>query len=110
MTQVRCRAARLAPFSPQARSHRASCLRCQASDARSRLVDRELAAMGREVVPAPRQLASAVVDRLGTQDAIDPRRPLVARLAARYAAMAGVGVATAAALISGIIRRRSRAV
>jgi hypothetical protein len=73
------------------------------------MVHRELEAMGHETVPAPRQLAPAVVTRLGTQDAVDPRRALAARLAARYAAAAGVGAATAAALITGIVRRRSRA-
>jgi hypothetical protein len=73
------------------------------------MVHRELAALEGEVVPAPRQLASSVVTRLGTQDAIDPRRPLAARLAARYAAAIGVGAATAAAVITGVVRRKSRA-
>ncbi len=109
MNPTVCRMARLAPLSPKARAHRAACLRCQAADARSRMVHRELAAMEDEVVPAPRQLASSVVTRLGTQDAIDPRRPLVARLAARYAAAAGVGAATVAAVVTGILRRKSRA-
>ena len=108
MTPMRCRIVRAAPIGGRARAHRASCLRCQATDARHRVLHRELEAIGRETVPAPRQLAPAVATRLGTQDAVDPRRALAARLTARYAAAAGVSAATAAALITGIVRRRSR--
>jgi hypothetical protein len=90
--------------------HREHCLRCQAEQVRGRALERVLVSMSDETVAAPAFLHAATVARLGTQDAADPRRQLVARVAARYAAAAGVTAATAVALLSGLARRRSRAV
>ena len=64
-------------------AHRERCLRCQADKARRRSLDRELAALGAEVAPAPATLHAAVMARLGPQDAADPRRGPAARAPAR---------------------------
>jgi hypothetical protein len=90
-------------------AHREHCLRCQAADARQHSLGRDLAALGAEVVPAPPTLHTAVMARLGPQDGADPRRALVARAIARYAAAAGVAVGLLSALLAGLARRRSRA-
>lgn len=90
-------------------SHRASCLRCQAAAARRRSLQRSLAALADEVAPAPAGLRDGVLARLEAQDAADPRRALVARAAARYAAAAGVVGATLVALAAGLARRHQRA-
>ena len=90
------------------RKHLRSCLRCQASEARDRLLRRELANLGDEVTSAPPYLAAAVMAHLGEQEEGPPRRRIVAGPAARYAAVAGVGAAAAAAIITGVVRRRSR--
>lgn len=88
--------------------HLRSCLRCQASEARGRVLRRELANLGGEVTPAPPYLAAAVMARLGDQEEGHARRRIVEGPAARYAAVAGVGAAAAAAVITGMVRRRSR--
>ena len=90
-------------------AHREGCLRCRADDARRRSLDRELAALGAEVVPAPPSLHASVMARIGPQDSADPRRALAARAAARRAAVAGVGIAVLATLLAGLARRHSRA-
>ena len=89
--------------------HRDHCLRCQVERTRTRSLNREIAALRAEVVPAPATLHTAVMARLGAQDLTDPRRRLMARLAARYA-VAGVTAATAAAVLTGMMRYRSRPV
>jgi len=90
------------------RRHRARCLRCQAAEARARSTARLLRSLADEVVPAPPELAPAVLRRIGRQDARAPRRELVRQMIGRYAAAGGVTVATAAAVATGVIRRRSR--
>ncbi len=113
MSEVRCR---VVSWWPQgwptefAHRHREHCLRCQADKVRSRSLERALASLRGEMVTAPSYLHAAAMARLGTQDAADPRRRLAARVAARYAAAAGVTAATAVALLTGLARRRSRAV
>lgn len=92
-----------------AAAHRGNCLRCQAEAARDRTVRRGLAALADDVVPAPGSLEAAVLQGLGTQDAADPRRALVARIAARHAAAAGLAAATLVAVGAGLLRRHSRA-
>lgn len=91
-------------------AHGRSCLRCQASGARARVLRREAARLGSEIIPAPPYLAAAVMARLGEQSSGAPRRRILAGVAARRAAAAGVGVtaAAAAALITGLVRRKSR--
>ena len=90
--------------------HREHCLRCQAGEVRGRSLERFLISMRDETVTAPAYLHAATMARLGAQDAANPRRRLVARVAARYAAAAGVVAATTVALLTGLARRRSRAV
>lgn len=111
-----CRIAALWPrvWVPAAVSaHREHCLRCQVAGTRARTLGREIAALRTEVVPAPPTLHTAVMARLGAQDLADPRRRLVAGLAARKAAagvaLAGV-TATAVAVLTGVARWRSRPV
>ena len=112
MSPVLCRLTAALPEgadrAPITRAHLRSCLRCQASGARGRLLRRELAGLGSEVVPAPPYLAAAVMARLGEQGEAHPRHRVVAGLTGRYAAVAGVGAAAAAAVITGMIRHRSR--
>jgi hypothetical protein len=114
--QVTCRIASLwpRPRVPAAiTGHREHCLRCQVDDTRQRSLSREIAGLRTEVVPAPPTLHTAVMARLGPQDLADPRRRLVAGLAARKAAagvaLAGV-TATAIAVLTGMARWRSRPV
>jgi hypothetical protein len=64
--------------------------------------------MRAEVVPAPPGLHRAVLRRLPTQDALRPRRRVVLRTLARQVAAAGVTAATGAALLTGVVRWRSR--
>ena len=107
-----CRLAGWWPFSrlPEVLAdHREHCLRCQVTDTRRRSLDRGIAALRGEMIPAPPTLQAAVVAGLGVQDAANPRRRLMARVAARYAA-AGVTAATAVALLTGVARWRSRPV
>ncbi|MBM3694743.1 MAG: hypothetical protein FJW79_02240 [Actinobacteria bacterium] len=111
MRRLRCFLADLAPGEgpPALAAHRESCLRCQAAGARERALGRALGALRDEVVAAPPGLQMRVLARLGRQDAFDPRRALIARAAARYAAAAGLAGATLAALLAGVLRRHSRA-
>jgi hypothetical protein len=103
-------AARVPGSRPEAlAAHRRSCLRCQAATARDHAVQRGLVELADELAPAPPGLKAQVLARLGRQDAADPRRDLVARAAARYAAAAGLAVATVVALAAGVARRHSRA-
>jgi hypothetical protein len=60
-------------------------------------------------MPAPAGLRAEVLHGLGKQDAADPRRALASRIAARYAAAAGLAVAAVLALAAGLVRRHSRA-
>jgi len=94
---------------PALAEHRRACLRCQASAVRERNVRRGLEALGADLVPAPMGLQARVLERLGEQDAADPRRALVARAAARYAAVAGLASTALVALVAGLARRHSRA-
>ena len=109
---VLCRLAALLPgeISPRAlNEHRRSCLRCQTETARYRSWNRELAAWRAVVVPVPDGFQTRVLAGLGAQDAVDPRRALAARAAARYAALAGLASASLVALAAGLARRHSRA-
>jgi hypothetical protein len=106
-----CRLAAAVPGAarlPITRAHERSCLRCQAVGARRRTLRKGLAGLGDEVVPAPPYLAAAVMARLGDQDSAGAHRRIATRLAARRAAVAGVSVAAAAAVITGLALRRSR--
>ncbi|MCJ7725309.1 MAG: hypothetical protein MUP76_02820 [Acidimicrobiia bacterium] len=95
---------------PVTKAHIRSCLRCQAAGARARVLRRETARLGSEIIPAPPYLAAAVMARLGDQDATNPRHRILVGPVARRAAAAGVGVtaAAAAAVITGLARRKSR--
>jgi hypothetical protein len=64
--------------------------------------------MRTEIVPAPPGFQPAVVARLPRQDALQPRRRVVLRALARQAAAAGVTAATGAAVLTGVLRWRSR--
>jgi hypothetical protein len=105
---LRCRLNRLLParFDRFARAHAEACLRCQAREARRRLIRRELAALAGEVIAAPPHLAAAVLARLGDQGSPDPAR----RAFVRAAATAGLAAAATAAVLTGLARRRSRLV
>lgn len=87
--------------------HRDSCLKCQADAARLRGVSRDLGGLEQEVYRAPGGLHTQVMATLPHQDASDPRRPVVVRVAARYAAGVGVAVATLAAIIGKRWRRKA---
>lgn len=114
MATLMCRLIARAPADsrvlPTAQRHVESCLRCQASRVRRRVVQRTMASMGIEVVPAPAHLGAAVL--AGIAEEGEPHRSgrVPARLAAGYAAAAGVGAAAAAAVMTGMVRRRSRPV
>ena len=97
---------------PVTRAHAGSCLRCQARDSRNRVIRRELTRLGSETVGAPPYLAASVMARLGDQAPEHPRRGVLAGPVARRVAAAGVGVtaAAAAAVITGLALRKSRAV
>ena len=90
--------------------HRDRCLRCQADTARRVGIARDLRSLRAEVASAPPGTAEAVMMRLGTQDAADPRGPLVLRIVTRWAAAGGMAAATLATLAGVALRRRSRAV
>jgi hypothetical protein len=106
-----CTASRLLPDArwPALSAHREQCLRCQAEAARRHSLARDLTALGAEVVPAPSTLHTAVMARLGPQDAANPRRTLITRAIARYVAAAGLAAGLLGALLAGLARRRSRA-
>ena len=92
--------------------HTRSCLRCQAVGARERVLRRETTHLGSEIIPAPPYLAAAVMARLGEQASAHGGRRILAGRVARRAVAAGVGItaAAAAAVITGLARRRSRTV
>lgn len=87
--------------------HRRHCLRCQAEAARLRGVSRDLGGLEEEMFPAPGGLHTQVMATLPHQDASNPRRPLLVRVFARYAAGAGVAVATLAAILGRRLRRKA---
>jgi hypothetical protein len=111
MSPVICRLVEMVPpdmpLNRVLEAHREQCLRCQATDARSTGMSRELSTMGGETMRAPDGLATVVMSRLPAQDGSDPRRPLVVRLAIRYSVAAVIGVATIAALLARALSRRS---
>lgn len=100
------------PVAAVVRAHARECLRCQARDARRRLVRREVSRLGYETIAAPPYLAASVMARLGDQAPERLRRRIPAGPLARRAAAAGVGMtaAAAAAVITGLAVRKSRAV
>ncbi|MBU1227390.1 MAG: hypothetical protein KJ698_09315, partial [Actinobacteria bacterium] len=95
---------------PPARAHVRSCLRCQVVGTRERVLRREMARLGSATVPAPPYLAASVMARLGEQGSAGAGHRIPAGSAARRVAATGVGVtaAAAAALIAGLVRRKSR--
>ena len=95
------------PFGALVESHRETCLRCQADAARDRGVAREVHTLGTETVRAPSAMQGRVMSRLGAQDAFDPRRPLVIRLVVRHAAAVLAATATVAAVLAGLLKRRT---
>ena len=97
-----------APLNRVLRRHKEHCLRCQAADARTVGVSRRLSTLGGEVVPAPDGLATSVMTRLGPQDGADPRRPIVVRVAVRWAAAALVLLASVAAVAAAFTTRIRR--
>jgi hypothetical protein len=97
------------PFSGLVESHRETCLWCQADAARDRGMAREVHALGGETVRAPEAMQGRVMSRLGAQDAFDPRRSLVIRFVVRHAATALAATATVAAVLAGLLRRRTPA-
>ena len=101
-----------AAVSAVVRAHARTCLRCQARMARNRALRREIARLGSETLPAPPYLAATVMARLGDQAPDATRRSVLAGPIARRAAAAGVGMtaAAAAAVITGLAVRKSRAV
>lgn len=107
MTSFMCRIANAVPDNSRLTRlfdrHREHCLRCQADAARLRGVSRELGGLEGEVLPAPGGLHTHVMATLPPQDASNPRRPLLARVIARWVTGIGVAVATLAAIIG---RRR----
>ena len=88
--------------------HRDRCLRCQADTARRVGIARDLLSLRSEITPAPPGTAEAVTMCLGTQDAADPRGPVVLRIVARWVAAGGMAAATLATLAGVALRRRSR--
>ncbi len=95
---------------PWRASHQRSCLRCQASAARARTLDRELRSLRDELVPAPPGVVTAVKENLQQQDSLVPRRILQLQRLARQATAAVVAAATGVAVAMGLIRRRKRLV
>lgn len=91
-------------------AHVRSCLRCQVVGTRERVLRREMVRIGSVSIPAPPYLAASVMARLGDQASANPRRRVLAGAAAHRAAATGVGVtaAAAAAVVTGLVRRRSR--
>ncbi len=96
------------PLNRVLRRHREHCLRCQADDAKTTGVSRNLSSLETETLKAPEGLATDVMIRLGQQDGSDPRRPLVVRLAVKWATTGVVVLASAVALAAGIVSRLRR--
>ena len=86
--------------------HRAGCLRCQADAVRLRGVSRDLGTLEDETFHAPGGLHTQVMATRPRQDAADPRRPLLARVVARYVAGIGVAAATLVAIITRVWKKR----
>lgn len=111
MSKLTCRLVSLVseggPTTSWVAAHRDRCLHCQADAVRGRGLSRELNTMSSETVAAPDEIQGRVMARLGVQDASNPRRPIVVRVIARYAAAALAGIATAAAVAAGLTRRGS---
>lgn len=109
MTRLMCWIANAVPdgsfLAKRFDSHRERCLRCQADAARLRGVSRDLGGLEGETLEAPGGLHTRVMATLPTQDSANPRRPLLVRLVARYAAAAGVALATLAAILGRRGRR-----
>jgi len=103
----RCTAATTVP-GPWRTSHRNRCLRCQAAAARTRGLERELRSLRHELVPAPPEVASAVMANLRSQDSLMPRRILQLRRLARQATAGIVTAATGVAVTVGLLKRRKR--
>ena len=93
---------------PWRTSHRASCLRCQASAARARVLERDLRALRHDLIPAPPGLANAVMADLGPQDSFGPRRILQLQRLSRQATAGVVAAATGVAVAMGLLRRKKR--
>ena len=115
MSSSLCRLSAVLPdgaASAVVRVHSRECLRCQARNARRRVVRREISRLGSETLAAPPYLAASVMARLGEQAPDRLTRRILADPPARRAAAAGVGMtaAAAAAVITGIAVRKSRAV
>jgi hypothetical protein len=114
MSSITCRLVAMippdVPLNRVLQAHRAQCPTCRADLAGSTGVSRELSTMSRETLRAPDGLATTVMSRLGEQDGADPRRSLVVQLAVKYSAVAIIGLATVAAMIAGVLSRRSRRV
>lgn len=112
MSSITCRLVSMIPpdmpLNRVLQAHRDQCTTCRNDLAGSTGVSRRLSTLGGETLRAPDGLATSVMSRLGEQDGVDPRRPLVVRLAVKYSAVAVVGLATVAALIAGVISRRIR--
>ena len=87
--------------------HRDYCVRCHADALQLRGVSRELGTLEEEMVRAPGGLHTEVMATLPPQDAANPRRPLLGRIIARYVAGIGVAVATLAAILGTVRRRRA---
>ncbi|MEE9581359.1 MAG: hypothetical protein V3W36_00310 [Acidimicrobiia bacterium] len=108
MSRIICRIANAVPHSSRLAflfdRHRERCLKCQADAARLRGVSRDLSGLEGEMLTAPGGLHTQVMATLPTQDASNPRRPLLVRVVARWATGIGVAVATLAAIIG----RRSK--
>lgn len=111
MSRLMCRIANAVPdggfLTRRFDGHRERCLHCQADAARLRGVSRDLGGLEGETLEAPGGLHTRVMATLPTQDAADPRRPLLMKVVARYVAGVGVAVATLAAILGRMARRRS---
>lgn len=113
MTRIVCRLSSWLPDSTPVLSrlfdrHRETCLRCQADSARLLGVSRDLGALDDEVVEAPGGFHARVMAALPTQDAADPRRPVMIRVAIRYVLVAiGIAVAALAAFVGRQVKRRT---
>ena len=112
MSPITCRLVSMIPpdmpLNRVLQAHRDQCSNCRTDVVRSTGVSRDLSTLGTETLRAPEGLATTVMSRLGEQDGTDPRQTLVVRLAVKYSAVAVIGLVTVAALIAGVISRRTR--
>jgi len=86
--------------------HRATCLTCQAADARRRVLLRELAELRDELLVTPEAVHLRVMARLGSQEGAGTPSRRIARLFRGAIAAGAIG---AAAVLGGLARRRARA-